>query len=102
MMKCHENVQDAFPRRMPRFTMFRIASAGAVFLMAFGGGTCGTSPINGGTGGTIIGPGGGGTAGGGGGGTGGNGGGGPTILASDHVLGSSGAPVTVIEYLDFQ
>jgi hypothetical protein len=32
----------------------------------------------------------------------GNGSGGPTILSSDHILGSATAPLTVVEYLDFQ
>jgi protein-disulfide isomerase len=47
-----------------------------------------------------------GTGGGGGSGTGGGGGSGsgvkPALNASDHILGSSSAPVTVIEYADFQ
>jgi hypothetical protein len=32
----------------------------------------------------------------------GNNSGGPTILSSDHILGSNSAPLTIVEYFDFQ
>lgn len=91
MGSARSNVVSRFSRRRPT-SVYLLAVVAAGMFLATGGMSGGTCNVNMNPPGNTNGNGNGNS----------NTGGGPQITASDHVLGSANAPVTVVEYSDFQ
>ncbi|HUN82683.1 MAG TPA: thioredoxin domain-containing protein [Phycisphaerae bacterium] len=87
----------SYPKARAGAAMLLSTAALAIFVLS--GSTCGNNSTGGG-GAIINNPGGGGSSSGGS--TSGNNNNGPSLNAQDHILGNTSAPLTVIEYADFQ